>query len=189
MTSSKVIDELQPSHLVAYFYMSSATLHSASDIVTSLLKQLCLPLHIVPDRLQRIFEQTNSQHRYRLELEDSLEALKEVFHSIHQPVTIVIDGFDETNIREQSGFVQVLKSLKGTSAKCLVTSRSTQFVLAKACDRFSAFVIEDDANTEDIRYFVTCVLKENKPVDRMLNGDPELRSELVNTLTSQARGM
>ena len=189
MTSSKVIDQLQPSHVVAYFYMSCATLDSASDVVTSLLKQLCLPLHIVPDRLQQIFEQTNSEHGYKLGLKNSLEALMEAFHSIHQPVTIVIDGFDETNIRGQSDFAQVFKILKTTSAKFLVTSRSTQFVLPKAYDRFSEFVIEDDANAEDIRYFVAYVLKENKPVDRMLNGDPELRSELVNTLTSQARGM
>ena len=169
--------------------MGSAKLHSAPDVVTCLLKQLCLLLHIVPNRLQRISEQTNSEQGYKLALEDSLEALMETFHSIHQPVTIIIDGFDETNIREQSDFVQVFNSLKGTSWKCLITSRDTQCVLPKAHHSFSEFVIEDDANEEDIKYFVTCVLKENKPVDRMLNDDPELRSELLNTLTSRARGM
>ena len=169
--------------------MSSATLYSASDVVTSLLKQLCLPRHIVPHRLQQIFEQTNSEHGYKLALEDSLEALRETFHSIHQPVTIIIDGFDETNIREQNDFVQVFNSLKGTSWKCLVTSRNTQCILPKAHHSFSEFVIEDDANEEDIKNFVAFVLKENKPVDRMLNGDPDFRLEFLNTLTSQARGM
>ena len=169
--------------------MSSAKLHSASDVVTSLLKQLCLPLHIVPHRLQQIIEQTNSEHEYRLEIEDSLEALREVFHSVHQPITIIIDGFDETNIRERSDFVQVFNSLKDTPQKCLITSRDTQYVLPKAFNSFSEFVIEDDANEEDIYNFVRCVLAENEPVDRMLKGDEELRLELLHTLTLRSHGM
>ena len=169
--------------------MGSAKSHSASDVVTSLLKQLCLPLHIVPARLQQIFEQTDVEHGYRLELKDSLEALREVFHSIHQPVTIIIDGLDETNIRERSDFVQVFKSLKGTPQNCLITSRGTQYVLPKAYDSFSEFVIEDDANGKDIYNFVKCVLEENEPVDRMLKGDEKLRLEVLKTLTSRSHGM
>ena len=174
---------------MAYFYLSSTTFHSASDIVTSLLKQLCLPLHIVPACLQQIFEQTHSEHGYKLELEDSLEALREAFRSIHQPITIIIDGFDETNIREQSDFVPVFNSLKSTSSKCLVTSRGTQKGLPKAYNSFSEFVIEDGANEEDIYNFVKCVLEENEPVDRMLNGDEKLRRELLDTLTLRSHGM
>ena len=174
--------------------MSSTTFHSASDVVTSLLKQLCLPLHIVPARLQQIFEQTNSEqtnseHGYKLELEDSLEALREAFRSIHQPITIIIDGFDETNIREQSDFVPVFNSLKSTSSKCLVTSRGTQKGLPKAYNSFSEFVIEDGANEEDIYNFVKCILEENEPVDRMLNSDEKLRRELLDTLTLRSHGM
>ena len=169
--------------------MSSTTSHSASDVVTSLLKQLCLPLHIVPARLQQIFEQTNSEHGHKLELEDSLEALMEAFRSIHQPVTIIIDGFDGTNIREQNDFVPVFNSLKSTSSKCLVTSRGTQYVLPKAYNSFSELVIEDGANEEDIYNFVKCILEENEPVDRMLNGDEKLRLELLNTLTSRSHGL
>ena len=169
--------------------MSSAALHSASDVVTSLLKQLCLPLHIVPNHLQQIFEQTNGEHGYNLELEDSLEALREALDSIHQPVTIVIDGFDEANIREQSDFVQVLDSLKSTSLKWLITSRGTRSISPKACDHFFDFVIEDDANEKEIYNFIKSGLEANEPVDRMLNGDPELRLQLPETLTSRARGM
>lgn len=169
--------------------MGSAKLHSASDVVTSLLKQLCLPLHIVPPRLQQIFEQTDNEHEYRLDLEDSLEALREAFHSIHQPATIIIDGLDETNIREQSDFVQVFNRLRGTPQKCLITSRGTQYILPKAYNSFFEFVIEDDANGQDIYNFVKCVLEENEPVDRMLKGDENLRSELLKTLTLRSHGM
>lgn len=169
--------------------MSSASPHSASEVVTSLLKQLCVPLHIVPDRLQQIFEQTNDESGYRLQLEDSLEALKEAIHSIQQPVTIIIDGLDETNVREQSDFIQVFNSLQGTSSKCLVTSRGNQSVLPNACDRFFEFFIENDANEKDIYNFLKGVLEENEPVDNMLTGDPELRLQLLDILTSRARGM
>ena len=187
--SSKVIDQLQPLHVVAYFYMSSVKLHSASDIVTSLLRQLCLPFHIVPYRLQQIFEQKNNESGYKLELKDSLRALREVSLMIHQPIAIIIDGLDQTNIQEQSDFVQVFDSLRDTSWKCLVTSRDTRYVLPKAYNSFSEFLIEDHANDQDIRMFVEYVLKQNKAVDRMLKIDPELRSQLIDTLTSRANGM
>ena len=189
LTSSKVIDQLQPLHVVAYFYMSNVKLQSASDVVTSLLRQLCLPFHIVPARLQQMFEQTNSGHGCRLQLKDALGALQEASRSIHQPIIIIIDGLDETNIPEQSDFVQVFDSLKDTSTKCLVTSRGTQYVLPKAYNSSSEFVIDDQANRRDIHNFVECVLEENKPVKRMLNDDPKLREEVLDTLTSRAHGM
>lgn len=169
--------------------MSNAKLDSASDIVTNLLRQLCLPYHIVPSRLQQIFEKTNGEPGYRLELEDLLAALREASHSIHQPATIVIDGLDETNVREQHDFVNVLDSLKDRSWKCLVMSRDAQYVLPKTYSSFSEFVIQDNANEQDINNFVKSVLERNEPIHRLLSGDEELRSELIETLTSRAHGM
>ena len=188
-TSSKIIEHLQPLHVVAYFYISSGKLHSASDVVTSLLRQLCLPLHIVPNRLQQIFEQTNGERSYKPKLEDLLETLMEVSRSIHQPVTIVVDGLDEINIRKQSDFVQVFDKLKFTSWKCLVTSRNTRCGWPEAQNRYSQCIIEDDANEQDISNFVKSVLRENEPVDRILDSDPDFRSMLIETLTSRAHGM
>ena len=176
-------------HAVPYFYMSSGKLHSASDVVTSLLRQLCLPFHIVPKRLQEIFQKTNGEPGHKLGLEDLLEALREVSRSISQPVIMIIDGLDETNIREQGDFVQVFDSLKNTNWKCLVTSRDTRRFLPKGYDQFSRFIIEDDANKEDIGSFVESVLKGHEPVDTMLKKDPNLRSDLIRTLTLQAHGM
>lgn len=169
--------------------MGSGKVHPASDVVTSLLRQLCLRFHIVPDRLRQIFERTNGEPSYRLELEDLLEALRETSRSIFQQVTIIIDGLDEINIRGQSDFVKVFDGLKDTSWKCLVTSRDTRDILPKAYNRFSEFVIGDHANEKDIYNFVESVLRENEPVDRMLGGDPELRSDLIDTLTKRAHGM
>ena len=169
--------------------MSSGRSQSASDIVTSLLGQLCLPYHIVPDRLQQIFEQNTGERGYRLKLEDLLEALKEVSRKIHQPITIILDGLDEVNTRGQSDFVQVFDSLKDTSWKCFVTSRNTRSILPKTYNRFSEFEIDDKANEKDIHNFVKTVLRENEPVDRMLKSDPDLRYELIETLTSRACGM
>ncbi len=169
--------------------MSSGKLHSASDVVASLLRQLCLPFHIVPNRLQEIFQKTNGERGPKLGLEDLLEALREVSHSIYQPIIIIIDGLDETNIREQSDFVQVFESLKNTNWKCLVTSRDTQKFLPRGYDQFFKLIIEDDANKKDIGSFVESVLKEYEPVDTMLKSDPNLRSDLIRTLTVQAHGM
>ena len=169
--------------------MSSGKVHSVSDVITSLLTQLCLPFHIVPKRLQQIFGQTNGKPGHRLKLEDLLEALREASRSILQPVTIIMDGLDDINIRQQSDFVQVFDSLKDTSWKCLVTSRDTQDMLSKAYNHFSEYRIKDNANEKDIYNFVESVLRENEPIDRMLNSDPKLRSELIETLTLRAHGL
>lgn len=169
--------------------MGNGKIYSASDVVTSLLRQLCLPFHIVPDRLRQIFERTNDEHSYKLELDDLLEALREVSRYIDQQFTIVIDGLDEVNICKQSDFVKIFNSFKDMSWKCLVTSRDTRGFFSKAYNRFSEFVIAHDANEEDIYNFVNSVLEENEPIDRMLGSDPKLRSTLIDTLTLRANGM
>lgn len=169
--------------------MSSAKFDSASDVVTNLLRQFCLPNHIVPSRIQQIFEKTNAETGYRLEIEDLLAALREASHSIHQPVIIVIDGLNKTNVHEQHDFLKVLDSLKDTSWKCLVMSRDAQYVLPKNSNSFVEFIIQDNANERDINNFVKSVLERNEPIHRMLKGNEELKSKLIETLTSRARGM
>lgn len=169
--------------------MAHGKSHSASDVIRSLLRQLCLPFNIVPDRLQQLFEQANGEPGYRLELKDLLEALREASRSIHQPITIIVDGLDEINIGEQRDFVQIFDSFKDTSWKCLVMSRDTQDILPKAYNHFSEFIIREDANRKDIEDFAKSVLRENEPVHRMLDSDPNLRSKIIDTLTSRAHGM
>ena len=169
--------------------MGSDKLYSASEIVTNLLRQLCLQFGIVPDRLRQMFERINDEPSYRLELDDLLEALRDSSRSIRQQVTLIIDGLDEINIRNPSDFVKVFNSIKDMSWKCLVTSRDTRGFFSEAYNRFSEFIIGDDANEKDIHNFVKSVLEENEPIDRMLDGDPKFRSELINTLTLRAHGM
>ena len=168
--------------------MSDDVIHSASDLVTSLLRQLCLQLNTVPDRLQRAFKQTSGESGPSLGWQELLEALKEVSRSANQKIAIIVDGWDETNTCEQNGCLQVFDSLKDTSWEWLVTSRASRNILPTACKDISEFTIGEDANKEDIRNFVISVLSESEPIDRMLESDPELRSRLEDTLTSQAHG-
>ena len=168
--------------------MSDDIIHSASDLVTSLLRQICLRSNTVPDRLQRAFKQTSGESGPSLGWQDLLEALEEVSRSANQKIAIIVDGLDETNTCEQSGCLQVFDSLKDTSWKWLVTSRGTRNILPTAYKDVPEFTIGEDANKEDIRNFVTSVLSESEPFDRMLESDPELRSRLEDTLASQAHG-
>ena len=57
--------------------MGCGKIYYASDVVASLLRQLCRPSHIVPDRLRQGFERINDEPNYKLELDDVLEALRE----------------------------------------------------------------------------------------------------------------
>ena len=89
---SGVIDDILIYEPMAYFYMSSGGLHSASDLVASLLKQLCLQFRFVPRRLKKAYEQSEDESHLLLEPDDMLEALKDATRNICKDVTIVVDG-------------------------------------------------------------------------------------------------
>ncbi len=105
---------------------SGGRVHSASDVIASLLKQLCMTFHIVPRRLKELYERSELEPNIRLELDDMLEALRETSRDIDQPIVIEIEGLDECNIREQEGFIRIVTGLKERSWTSLVTSRFEQ---------------------------------------------------------------
>ncbi|KAL9033159.1 MAG: hypothetical protein Q9214_007642, partial [Letrouitia sp. 1 TL-2023] len=94
MLACRVIDELRNEQLVPYFYMNNGRQRSANELAASLLKQLCLPFHIMPQRLKNIYQRKLDGHDERPELDDLLAALWETSQEVRQPVYIVIDALD-----------------------------------------------------------------------------------------------
>ena len=167
---------------------SGGRLHSATDVVASLLKQLCLSYHIVPRCLEQLYERSNRKPYIQLKLDDMLEAMRETSREICHPVLIVMDGLDECNMRKPKDFRKVFTSLKATSWKVLVTSRSEEDILSKASKDCLQFSITEDSVENDIRSFVRSALRWNEPVDNMLS-DQAFRLEVIETLTHRAHGM
>jgi hypothetical protein len=188
-SSSKTIDELRGSHVVAYFYMSSGRLHSASDVTASLLRQLCLPRNLVPKRLKHIYDRSNGASSHLVTLDDLIEALEETSRDIHYPIIIVLDALDEVNMHDQGDFAKLISNLKGIPWKFLVTSRSAQDSLSNDCDGCSHLSITDKDVATDIRHYVGGVLKDNGAVDGILSRDPRYRTEVIDTLTTRSNGM
>lgn len=166
---------------------SGGRVHAATDVAASLLRQLCLSFHIVPRRLEQLYERSNRELKVQLELDVMLEALRETSRDIKQPIVIVIDGLDECNMCGQKDFTRILTSLKQTSWKCLVTSRFGQDILSKACKDCSQFSIKEDNFENDIRNFVDSALKWDEPVDNMLS-DQTLRMQVIEIITLRAHG-
>ena len=106
--------------------MSRGRLHSASNLVASLLKPLCLPFHFVPSRSKQFHEQSEDQRHLLMELDDMLEALKETLRYIHQSIRIVVNGVDEVNMNKRKHFVKALASLTESSCNWLFTSLPEQ---------------------------------------------------------------
>lgn len=184
-----MIETLRTSHFVAYLYMGSGGRpYSATNVVASLLRQLCLSYHIVPRRLEQLYEQSDHKSHLQLELDDILDAMREASRDVRQPVVIVLDGLDECNLREPKDFAKVFTNLEGTAWKFFVTSRSTQDILSKAKERCSQFLITEDSVENDIRNFVDSALRWNEPVDNMLS-DRAFRLHVIETLTHRAHGM
>lgn len=185
---SKIIDTLGTSHFVAYVYMGSGGPYSAPDVVASLLRQLCLSYHIVPRRLEQLYERSDRESHIQLKLDDILDVMREASRDIREPVTIVLDGLDECNVREPKDFAKVFTGLEGIPCQFFVTSRSTQDILSKAKEGCSQFLITEDNVENDIRNFVDSALRWNEPVDSMLS-DRVFRLEVIETLTRRAHGM
>ena len=164
---SRVIDDIRISEPVAYFYMSSGRLHSASDLVASLLKQLCLQFRFVPRRLKEAYEQSEDESHLLLEPDDMLEALKDATRNIRKDVTIVVDGLDEVNMNERKPFVKILATLKETSWNWLFISRPNQDFLDSALKGCSRFSLESFHLVHDIRHFVVGALGKSKALHTM----------------------
>lgn len=162
--------------------------YSATDVVASLLRQLCLSYNIVPRRLERLYERSDRKSSIQLELDDLLEAMRETSRDIREPVIIVMDGFDECNVREPKDFVKVFIGLEQTSWKFLITSRSGQDLLPRSNKCCSQLSITDDTVENDIGNFVDSALRWNEPVDNLLS-DRAFRLEVIETLTHRAHGM
>lgn len=174
---------------VAYFYMSSGRPHSAFDFTASLLKQLLLYFHILPRPLEEAYEKTNGNSEQELELTDMLDYLRETSRDIQRPTTIVLDGLDEMNMREHKDFIKVFSSLKETSWKFLITSRTDQDDFTGASGSCHRFLIQDENIAKDIENFVEFALSGNKAIDDMLSDHHDLREEIVHTLASRSNGM
>ena len=167
---------------------SGGGLRSATDVVASLLRQLCLSYHIVPRCLEQLHERSNHTSHIQLELGDLLEAMREISREIRHPVLIVMDGLDECNMREPKDFRRLFTGLKETSWKVLATSRSEKDIVSKASKDCLQFSITEDSVENDIRNVVDSALRWNEAVDDMLS-DQTFRLEVIETLTHRAHGM
>lgn len=187
--SSKVIDELRTAEsVVAFFYIEAHGRCSAIDIIANLVRQLCLPLQVLPECLKDAYDRSQNNPEVGLKLEDMLEALLETSRSIDEPITIVLDGLDQLNPSEQTEIMKVMDQLKESGCKCLVTSRPTQSLWNKQHDDYYKYSIQDKNTAKDIRNFIESALSENKALDKMLSGDRKLKRDVVDTLTSRSHG-
>lgn len=167
---------------------SGGTPHAATKVVASLLRQLCLLFHIVPRHLERLYERSDRGPDIQLELDDMLEAMREISRDINQPIVIIMDGLDECNMCQQKDFVKMITCLKKTSWKFLVTSRFGENILFKACRGCSQLSIKEGNVENDIRTLVDSALGWSEPVHDLLS-NRAFRLEVTETLVSRAHGM
>ena len=169
--------------------MGKERLHPVSDVVASLLEQLCLPFRTVPDKLWQVYEESKDQDSSKPHIDDMIEALEQSSRGINQSIVFVWDGVDEIDVSGRIGFGKFLASLKDLPWKTFITSRQNQhppFPLLSGCSQFS---IQDDDVKPDIRNIVDSAISGSKTVGRMLSDDAELRKEVIDTLTSRSHGL
>ena len=169
--------------------MGSGGPYSASAVIKSLLRQLCLPTQLVPPRLIHVHESSQGDSDRRLELEDLFAALEEVSWNIEHPVLIVIDALDEPNMDDQKDFSRILDSLQNASWKTVITSRSDRNILPNILDRSLCFHMNETSIENDIRYFVDNAIRADAATDRILSRHPATRCEVIDTLTKRSQGM
>jgi ankyrin repeat protein len=178
---------------VAYFYFDYKTKSTSRDVISSLLKQLCLLRRSIPRTLQQIYEKYREDH-----ISTSSETLKarkgpetgEIFAALLDVASkfdkayICIDGLDECAPEYRGSVFEIIRRLMKSRCRLLVTSRyETNFdslFQGKPRKRL-------EAAFNDVKAYVSLVFSNHPEFRDMV--DSEFEDEIAINLSEKAKGL
>ncbi|KAF2655446.1 ankyrin [Lophiostoma macrostomum CBS 122681] len=185
--------EVNPSLGVAYFYFDYKTKSTSRDVISSLLKQLCLLRRSVPRTLQQIYERYRDDH-----ISTSFETLKarkgpetgEIFAALLDVASefdkayICIDGLDECAPEYRGSVFEILRRLMKSRCRLLVTSRYEE----KFDSLFQGKPRKHlEAAFNDVKAYVSLVLSNHPEFRDMV--DSGFEDEIAINLSEKAKGL
>jgi Cdc6-like AAA superfamily ATPase len=190
--TSVVIDHLEgrfqadPAIGIAYIYCNYRRHEEQGieNLISSLLKQLCLGWASLPDCVKKIYEKHGNK-RTRPSLDEILGNLHSVVE-MYSRVFIVVDALDECQI--SSGCRQkLLAELFSLQEKCGANCFTTSRFIPEIIDQFKTSIsLEIRASTEDIDIYIKSHMNQLPAFVQQRQG---LREEITTGISEAVDGM
>lgn len=192
---SLAIDHLQKrphaahnGHMFVYCDFDQRSNQSALALVSSMVRQILQQQHgdpAIPEILSLYRgHQTNNTRPTLVEMTKILSTLVSHLDQAH----IIIDALDEHSEREEESldFLSVLQSL-GSRVKILCTSRPATSLQSAYFKKWTTITIF--AHEGDIRLFLENRINQRHRLQRHVQGDPDLKDEIIHTIVQESQGM
>lgn len=186
--SSVIVDHLERNTTakVIYFYFDTndRTKQSFSDMLRSLISQLC---HEQSQALDELYTShgRKSQDVSESSLRDVLQTMLSQAHS----VSIILDALDESNSRPQLlEFLEVFNKTRRTTCRLLVTSRQDTSVGQNWVQSQNKMMIQKNELDADIAAYIHYRVRENSAMRRWYDR-PDVQKFIEERLERKANGM
>ena len=171
---------------MAYVYVTyNEPLHTAENLIASLLQQLCQQKASTPETVLGSYkEHVKSKTRPKLsEYSRMLSSVCQTFSNIF----VVVDALDEcseTHSNRENFMTELLKMSPKT--RLLVTSR--HFASIKSKIKGDSFV-EIRADDDDVESFLQNYISQHRELAALIRDRDDLRNEIIDTVVSKSKGM
>ena len=191
LRSSMIIDHIAKADLkgksaISYYYFDyrQQDLQSPGSFLATILRQLVTQSPMFPHSLTTIYERFRHEEAKALTVElrgvlnDCIDSLDYCY--------IVIDALDECKDQAcRKSIIEILRSLTSEKTQLFITSRPHPQEIKQAFG--DALRVEITANEEDLKAYCHRMIDANENTRDLVN--EQLRSQIVSTLASKARGM
>ena len=192
--TSIVIDHIKKHHVgdkvgLAYFYCDyrDQEVHTAANVVSSLLRQLCAVMSRLPEPVTRLYERLHKDGDLP-DLQDLQRVLQELIAQHYDRVYVAIDALDECDAtRQRKLLLGVLKALTSQchSLRLFITSRPHPQDIRKAFTDVQSITIT--ASQHDIRRYLDYRLSQDDSITDLI--DDVLKKEIVTKIVEFSQGM
>jgi ankyrin repeat protein len=174
----------------AYFYYDHADQQSQTPtaFARSLLRQLSFQSKNVPSAVAEFYQRTRNSMKDQVWFHDLLIILRRVIATFTR-CYLIVDALDEADANTQrGGFFEVIEAIRPSpdnGLRLLVTTRPHTLGLL---NRFhNPVTIEILANAGDLRQYLLRTIHDHPGSEELM--DDDMREKVVDTLTSNARGL
>jgi hypothetical protein len=168
-----------PTTVFAYYCLGRGRVQTASQICASLLKQLCQCIGYIPSLLQNA-SVTWKKAGLKLSQEELLRCFEKLHfrHSGLSPVWVLLDAWDEMNMRRPEEFEELLRRLQALEWRILIMSRSSPSVTYGSTG-VSQYWIRPEHSRKDIEAFVNSQIERSPAAQGLLNYERQIARQRI----------
>ncbi len=138
---------------VAYIYFDykDREAHTGENVIRSLLKQLLLPMTLVPQALESLYDEFCSQSI----IPDTSTFMEQLISTCahYSSVSIILDALDECGSETLDAVINLIRELSRSSVKIFVTSRPHLSNLPSELEK--PLILQVEAQDDDVKNYLS----------------------------------